>query len=106
MTTANFGFRSTIHAHPGQGDLLVNSLLRAVSDDGPARNPACVFFLVSRSAAQPDVVHISEGWTSAAAHAANFASDASQAFIATLAPLTASAGATSDDVPVGGVFNL
>jgi hypothetical protein len=58
----------------GKGKVLVDLLLSAATD-GPAANDACVVFLVGRSASHDDVVHVTEGWTTQEAHAANFASD-------------------------------
>src|SRR5262245_38054324 len=98
---ATYGFRATMNAKPGKADELIEALLGAVND-GPASNPSCVFFVVTRSATQPDVVHLTEGWTSKEAHAENFASERSRAFTAKLAALVGDGTQYSDDVPVGG----
>lgn len=92
------GFHATIPAHAGRGDALVALLLAAPSlghDD-------CRVFLVSRSASQPDLISVTESWSSAEAHAAFFASAAAQAFVAQLAPLIAGEPSYSDAIPVGG----
>lgn len=102
---ATYGFRATMKAQPGKGDALTRLLLDATRDGGPASNPACVFFVVSRSASDADVVHVTEGWTTKEAHAENFAREASRAFTASLGPLVATA-AYGDDTPVGGKFAL
>jgi quinol monooxygenase YgiN len=102
---ATYGFRATMTAHLGKGDALVALLLDATRGEGPATNPACVFFVVTRSLAERDVVHVTEGWTSKEAHAENFGREASRAFTAELAPLIAGAQ-YGDDVPVGGKFGL
>ena len=103
---ATYGFHATMNAREGKGDELVETLLSAVGDDGPAANPECVFFLVARSAADRDVVHVTEGWTSKEAHAANFGTEKSKRFTAKLAVLIGGEATYSDDVPVGGRFNL
>lgn len=92
------GFHATITAHPGQGDALVALLLGAPSlslDD-------CLVFLVSRSASNPDLVFVTEGWSSQDAHGQFFSSAAAQAFIAQLAPLVAGESVYVDAVPLGG----
>ncbi|MEV7328945.1 antibiotic biosynthesis monooxygenase [Micromonospora sp. NPDC093244] len=96
--TVQHGFQATMTAHPGRADELIQLLLDAPSmphDD-------CVVFLVSRSASDPDVVHIVEGWTSAEAHRAFFAGEQAQALVAKLQPLLAGESAYTDAVPVGG----
>lgn len=103
---ATYGFHATMTARAGKGDELVETLLQAVAPGGPAANPGCVFFLVTRSAANRDVVQVTEGWTSKEAHAANFGSEQSKAFTAKLAPLIGGEATYSDDVPVGGKFEL
>ncbi len=102
MTTIAHGFHATMTARPGQGDALVALLLAAPS----LPNPDCVVFLVGRSAGNPDVVFVTEGWTSRDAHGAFFASDAAQAFITALAPLIAGESTYVDEVPVGGKATL
>ena len=94
----SYGFHATITAHPGQGDELVAQLLGAPSlglDD-------CLVFLVRRSASNPDLVTVTEGWRSQAAHGQFFGSTAAQAFIAALAPLIAGESIYVDAIPVGG----
>jgi quinol monooxygenase YgiN len=93
-----YGFHATINAHPGQGDALVALLLGAPSlglDD-------CLVFLVSRSASNPDLVTVTEGWCSQAAHSQFFGSTAAQTFIAALAPLVEGESIYVDAIPVGG----
>lgn len=93
--TIQHGFHATIPAHPGQGD----ALLLAAPSLGHAD---CLVFLVSRSAGNPDLVSVAEGWTSREAHAKFFASPPAQAFVAQLAPLIAGESTYSDAIPVGG----
>jgi quinol monooxygenase YgiN len=99
---ANYGFQATMTARPGRGDELVETLL--IPTDGDGTDHDCLVYLVSRSASSPDVVHVTEGWTTKEAHAANFASARSQAILYKLAPLLIDAPQYHDFVPVGGAF--
>lgn len=96
--TVGHGFHATMTAHPGKGDELVGFLLDAPS----LPNEDCVVFLVSRSASDPDLVHVTEGWTSQAAHAEFFATEQAKALVAKLQPLLAGESQYVDAVPVGG----
>lgn len=96
--TVHHGFQATMTAQPGRADELIQLLL-----DAPALpHDDCLVFLVSRSASDPDVVHVVEGWTSAEAHRAFFAGEQAQALVAELQPLLAGESAYTDAVPVGG----
>jgi quinol monooxygenase YgiN len=94
----NHGFHATMTAQPGKGDDLVEFLLDAPS----LLNEDCVVFLVSRSAGNPDVVYVTEGWTSEEAHGRFFATEDAQALVAKLQPLLAGESQYIDEVPVGG----
>ncbi len=96
--TAAYGFHATMTARPGKGDEVVALLLSAPS----LPHPDCVVFLVGRSAADPDVVHVTEGWTSPEAHAAFFATEPARALVAELQPLLAGDSQYTDEIPVGG----
>ncbi|MFF5234994.1 putative quinol monooxygenase [Dactylosporangium sp. NPDC000521] len=96
--TINHGFHATMTAQPGRGDELVNFLLDAPSLD----NDDCVVFLVGRSAGNPDVVHVTEGWTTPEAHSRFFATAEAQDLVAKLQPLLAGESQYTDEVPVGG----
>ena len=91
------GFHATMKARPGQGDEVVRLLLDAPS----LPLDECVVFLVARSAADPDVVHVTEGWVSEQAHREFFATEPAQALVAALQPLLTES-TYSDEVPVGG----
>jgi len=93
---ATYGFRATIPAHKGKGDELVALLLTAQPSEH------CVLYLVGRSAGDPDTVHVTEGWTSKDAHAANFASERAKELVARIAPLVREGSRYEDEVPVGG----
>ncbi|SDG43653.1 Quinol monooxygenase YgiN [Lentzea fradiae] len=92
------GFHATMTARPGKGDEVVELLLNAPS----LPNDDCVVFLVGRSASDRDVVHVTEGWTTAEAHGKFFRSEESQAFVARLQPLIAGDATYTDQLPVGG----
>jgi quinol monooxygenase YgiN len=92
------GFHATLTARPGKGDEVVELLLGAPS----LTNDDCVVFLVGRSATDPDVVHVTEGWTTAEAHSAFFASEEAQALVANLQSLLDGESTYSDELPVGG----
>jgi len=96
--TVNHGFHATMTAQPGRGDEVVKLLLEAPS----LPHPDCVVFLVGRSAGNPDVVHVTEGWTSREAHGAFFGSEPAQEFVAALQALLTGESGYSDEVPVGG----
>ena len=93
-----FGFHASITAHPGRGAALI-ALLSAAPSLGEAD---CLVFLIGRSATNPDLVFVTEGWSSREAHGRFFASAAAQAFVTSLAPLVAGESVYLDEVPVGG----
>ncbi|MFI6762427.1 putative quinol monooxygenase [Micromonospora sp. NPDC050417] len=96
--TVDHGFHATMTAKPGKGDELVEFLLNAPS----LPHEDCVVFLVSRSASNHDIVHVTEGWTSEEAHRRFFATEEATALVAKLQPLLAGESQYADAVPVGG----
>jgi quinol monooxygenase YgiN len=96
--TISHGFHATMTAQPGKGDDLVDFLLKAPS----ISNDDCVVFLVGRSAADRDVVHVTEGWTTPEAHSRFFATTEAQELVARLQPLLVGETRYADEVPVGG----
>jgi quinol monooxygenase YgiN len=95
---ATHGFHATMRARSGKADELLDLLVR----EAPTANESCVLFLVGRSASDPDVVHVTEGWTTRAAHAANFATEQSKALVAKIGLLVSEGAEYQDEVPVGG----
>lgn len=89
-------------ARPGRSDELVDLLLTALDEGNPAATPWCLVYLVSRSAADPDVVFLQEGWTSEQDHHRVFAGEAAQAIVARFAELLGADPLYADLVPVGG----
>ncbi|MFF9803309.1 antibiotic biosynthesis monooxygenase, partial [Streptomyces rochei] len=55
---ASFGFNATLTARPGMGDRLVDLLLTGLNEGSPGADEHCVVYLVSRSASDPDVIHV------------------------------------------------
>lgn len=93
-------------AKPGLGDRLVDLLLTGLDAGNPASTEFCLVYLVSRSAADPDVVHLTEGWTSEEDHHRVFAGEAAQAMVARFPDLLAGDSVYTDQVPVAGKAEL
>ncbi|MEV6612946.1 antibiotic biosynthesis monooxygenase [Streptomyces sp. NPDC051051] len=99
---AEYGFSATLTARPGMGDRLVDLLLTGLNEGSPGDSEHCVVYLVSRSASDPDVVHVAEGWTSEEEHHRIFAGEAAQAIVARIDGLLAKEAEYTDHVPVRG----
>lgn len=95
------GFHARMVARPGQGDALVALLFESPGFE----HPDCRVFLISRSKAEPDVVFVTEGWVSEAAHAAFAATETSKAYTARFGAVVAE-WTMSDEVPLGGKAEL
>lgn len=68
-----------------------------VVDGSPHRLRDIAFvFLVGRSAGDPDIVHVTEGWTTPEAHSSFFATTEARALVARLQPLLADEPAYTD----------
>lgn len=104
--TDTYGFHATMTARPGMGDQLVELLLSGLDDGNPAASEHCLVYLVSRSASDPDRVHLVEGWTSQDDHHRLFAGAAAQAMVARFADVLAGDAPYADFVPVGGKADL
>jgi quinol monooxygenase YgiN len=99
---ANYGFTSKMTAKPGMGDRLVKLLLTGLDEGNPASTEWCVVCLVSRSASNPDVVTVQEGWTTEEDHHRIFGGAAAQAIVAQFADILAAEPAYDDLIAVGG----
>jgi quinol monooxygenase YgiN len=99
---SNYGFNCTMTAKPGMGEQLVDLLLTGLNDGNPGSTEWCVVYLVSRSASNPDVAHVTEGWTSEEDHHRIFAGEAAQAIVAQFGDLLAEVPTYTDYVPVRG----
>ncbi|MGW6007282.1 putative quinol monooxygenase [Streptomyces sp. NPDC055210] len=96
---ATYGFNAVLTARPGMGDRLVDLLLTGLDEGSPGASEHC---LVSRSASDPDVVQVTEGWSSEEDHHRIFAGEAAQAIVAEIDGLLAQESAYTDYVPVRG----
>jgi quinol monooxygenase YgiN len=94
-----YGLHSHFTAQPGQGDALAEILLAAA--EGLRANEACLLYLVSRSPDDPDVIWVTEAWTSKAAHDESLQSEDVKAAIQRARPLIAGIAGT-ELRPVGG----
>jgi quinol monooxygenase YgiN len=102
---ANYGFTCKMTAKPGMGDQLVKLLLTGLDEGNPASTEWCVAYLVSRSASNPDVVFVQEGWTTEEDHHRLFSSAAAQAIVAQSADLVADEPTYDDFILVDGKAN-
>ncbi|MFE5113447.1 putative quinol monooxygenase [Streptomyces sp. NPDC056663] len=99
---ADYGFSATLTAKPGMGNQLVDLLLTGLNEGSPGASEHCVLYLVSRSVSDPDIVHVTEGWTSQEDHHRIFAGEAAQAIVAQIDGLLAKESEYTDYVPVRG----
>ncbi|TQJ92191.1 putative quinol monooxygenase [Streptomyces sp. SLBN-31] len=99
---ATYGFHATLTARPGMGDRLVELLLTGLDEGSPGASEHCLVYLVSRSASDPDVVQVVEGWTSEEDHHRLFAGEAAQAIVGRIGGLLAKESEYTDHVPVLG----
>ncbi|WP_328439761.1 putative quinol monooxygenase [Nocardia puris] len=97
-----YGFNALLTAKPGMADRLVELLLTGLDDGNPGASEHCVVYLVCRSSSDPDLIHVTEGWTSREDHHRLFAGAAAQALVAGVQELVADAAPYTDYVPVGG----
>ncbi|GII94305.1 putative quinol monooxygenase [Sinosporangium siamense] len=100
--TVGYGFNATLKAKPGMGEKLTGLLLSGLDEGKPAASEHCVVYLVCRSAADPDVVHVTEGWTTEEDHHRIFAGQEAQSLIAQVQELVAEESPYTDYVPAGG----
>ena len=99
---ATYGFQATMTAKPGRGDELVDLLMTGLAEGNPAATDYCLVYLVCRSAANPDVVHLTEGWTSEEDHHRLFAGEAARAMVAKFESLLQGESVYTDFTPVDG----
>jgi quinol monooxygenase YgiN len=97
---ANYGFNATLTAGSGMGDRLIDLLLTGLDEGSRGASGRCVVYLVSRSASDPDVVHVTEGWTSEEGHHQAFAGEAARAIVAQIGGLLAEEAEYTDLVTV------
>lgn len=98
----SYGFQSTMTAKPGLGDQLVDLLRSGLQEGNPGASEHCRVFLVCRSASNPDVAHVTEGWTTEEDHHRLFAGPAAQSIVSRFADLLAEEPTYVDFTPVDG----
>ena len=90
--TTYFGVHNHFKAQPGRGDALAAILIAAA--ERLRANDACRLYLVSRSPDDPDVIWVTEAWTSKAAHDDSLQGEDVKAAIQRARPLMADVGGT------------
>lgn len=90
--TPYFGMHNQFRTQPGQGNALQQILLAAA--EGLRANDACLLYLVSRSPDDPDIVWVTEAWTSKAAHDESLQGEDVKAAIQQALPLIADVART------------
>jgi quinol monooxygenase YgiN len=97
--TPYYGMHSHFIAQSGQGTALTDILLTAA--EGLRANESCLLYLVSRSPDDPDVLWVTEVWTSKVAHDESLQDEDVRAAIQHARPLIA--GITGAELrPLGG----
>ena len=97
---SRFGLVGAFRAHPGRGDELADLLLQAAA--ALRANDDCELYVVNRAPGDPDVVWVTETWTSAEAHQASLDDERVRALITQARPLIAGLGERFELTPVGG----
>ncbi|MEM0997849.1 MAG: antibiotic biosynthesis monooxygenase family protein [Bacteroidota bacterium] len=80
-----YGLHSSLQAQAGKGDALAAILLRAAELVKTA--PGCYLYLVSREAATPDAVWVTEVWESKEAHDVSLSAPEVRALIGEAMPI-------------------
>ena len=96
---SKFGLYSKITSQQGQRDALVAVLLEAAA--AMQHIADCELYIVNVSVTEPDVLWVTEVWSSPAAHEASLTRDESKALIKRGMPLIAG-GERIEIVPIGG----
>src|SRR3984885_12931752 len=99
---ATYGFTCKMTAKPGMGDQLVKLLLTGLDEGNPGSTEWCVVYLVSRSASNPAVVSVQEGWTTEEDPPRIFGGPAAQAIVAQFADILVDEPTYDDFIAVGG----
>lgn len=95
-----FGLHGKLVAVPGKGDELVELLLQAAR--GLESLPQCQLYLVSRDAADSDVIWVTEVWSSREVHRESLTLDNVRDLILKARPLIADASEQTELIPDGG----
>ena len=95
-----YGLHGRLTAKPGKRDEVVNLLLRDVEE---LRDAGCDLYMVSLAPDQPDVVLVTEVWTSREAHRASLQLPSVKAAIAEAMPLLTGEFGGEELTVVGGL---
>ena len=98
--TEPYGMHVRFTAQPGRGDELEAILLEAA--EGTRLQPECRIYVVSRAPGEPELVWVTEAWTSREAHDASLTDPAARALIARAMPLLAGPPDATELRPAGG----
>jgi quinol monooxygenase YgiN len=85
--TTYVGYHSQFTAQPGRADELQEIVLAAA--EGLRSNDKCLLYVVSRSPDDPNVVWVTEAWTTREAHDASLRDEAVKAAVQRAMPLIA-----------------
>lgn len=94
---AMYGLISQFTAVQGQRDALIDVLL-----EGAAGMPGCLSYVVSKDAADPDVIWVTEVWDSRASHEASLSLHVVRQAMDKGRPLIAAFGDRFETEPMGG----
>jgi quinol monooxygenase YgiN len=92
-----YGLHGKIIAQPGQGDALLQIMLKGVGE-----MLGCHLYIVSKDVAHADSLWVFEVWETQADHQASLKLEAVQAMIAQARPLIAGMSDRVEFTPVGG----
>ncbi len=95
-----FGLFGTFVAVEGQREALTSKLLKVA--ELMETVPACLLYVVSTSASQPDVVSVTEVWKDESAHGASLSMPGVRDLIQSTMPLVSSVPESTRFTPVGG----
>jgi quinol monooxygenase YgiN len=98
--SAYYGTHVRFTAQRGRGDDLAEILLEAAA--GAEADEDCLLYVVSRAPAEPDVVYVTEAWTSHQAHDRSLKDEGVRALIARAMPLMAGPPDATTLSPAGG----
>jgi quinol monooxygenase YgiN len=99
MKLSKYGMYAKFTAKPGERDALAAILLEAAAAAEPVKE--CELYIVNLSDSDPEVLWVTEVWSSAEAHAASLAQEATRATIQRAMPMIAGVEPVQI-TPVGG----
>lgn len=95
-----YGGHGKLTAKPGEHDKLLNGLLKAAELVSPLEG--CIMYFISTSPTEPDVVLVTEVWTSKEAHDDSLKLESVRALIGEMMPIIAAPPEGFWFEPVGG----